>query len=260
MSAHVQTRAEFEYLPIELVEEIAWQLPLAGLRSFRLSGSRNAAAGLKPLLYFVPGAVSCSTLQSPRGVPCRQLSDLAAISRFRSIANVITSLTVGKGASKLDLLSQICLPNLSFFRMIQVEIESSQGVTIFLSNHANTLTSMEIREVDITCPLTEGDRHETLPQEWQAILRASKELPNISDLMILDIGYYNQQRDMRYKIWFHQESIYQNERLRREATGRYDALIRAKAAHATAKWAVQAVVDAVLLSTGKKVFQFQIAY
>lgn len=108
--------------------------------------------------------------------------------------------------------------------------------------------------------MTEGNRSETLPAEWRSLLSAIPELPHLAELVVLDLGYYNLDRDLRYKIWIDQEAIRQNEALRGSEGDRYPVLIRAKAAQATTKWAVPKVVDAVLQSTGKKVFKFQIPY
>jgi hypothetical protein len=194
------------------------------------------------------------------------LSDLVSLAPFPSVTSIITSLTIGRGASSidsLDLLSQLRLPSLTHFRINQVEIGLAHHIVLFLTNHANTLEGLEIREIDIICAVPEGSLHdlqETLPAEWRAILHTIKELPHVSDLLILDIGYVNQELDVRHKIWFHQESILRNERVRSESSGRYEALIRAKAAQASAQWAVQIIVNAVLQSTGKKVLKFQIAY
>lgn len=253
-------RTGLDSFPVELVEEIAWHMPLATLRDFRLSNRRAAAGGYKPLLRFVPTTITCSNLSLSREVSCRNISDLVSPAPIPFISSIISSLTIGRGASKLDLLSQLRLPSLTHFWINQIEIRAAHHTVLFLTNHANTLKSLEIREVDIVCAVTKASQEETLPPEWRAILLTIKELPHVIDFMILDIGYLNHESDARYKIWFHQESILRNERVRSQSSGQYEALIRAKAAQASAQWAVQLISDAVLQSTGKRVFKFQIAY
>lgn len=103
-------------LPAELVEKIAYQLPLATLKAFRLAEHRSAAAGFRPLLDFVPNAIKSSTLEL-RGRPNRELSQLAGLTSMPPIARILTSLIVGCGATRLDLLPKIHLPSLTHFEL-----------------------------------------------------------------------------------------------------------------------------------------------
>ena len=248
----------FAALPVELVERIAWFLPLTALKTFRSTDGKCAAAGLKPLLEFVPRAVNASMLELPGRVLNRDLDQLVDIATTPSISKVITSLTVGRGATRLELLSTIHLPNLLSFRLRQIEIDSAKYITTFLSGHENSLRSVELNKVDIICPLTEGSRNEILPMEWRDILTTIRGLPHLSELLVSDLGYYNAERDMTYRIWIDPAQIRENASLRCEEAGNCDVVIRATGAQARAKDAVDKAIDAVMLSTGKKVLKFRI--
>jgi hypothetical protein len=245
-------------LPAELVEKIAYQLPLATLKAFRLAEDRSAAAGFRPLLDFVPNAIKSSTLEL-RGRPNRELSQLVGLTSMPPIARIVTSLIVGCGATRLDLLPKIHLPSLTHFELKQLEITAARDVTTFLTNHSRTLQILELDKIDIICPLTEGHRNEILPAEWQAILATIRGLPHVAELLLSDLGYYNPQHDITYRIWINPAQIRENESLRREDGSGCDIVIRAKGAQATARGAVGKVIDAVLGSTGRKVFKFRIA-
>ena len=229
-------------LPAELVEKIAYQLPLATLKAFRLSESRCAAAGFKPLLGFVPNAINSSTLEQRGRASNRELSQLVDLTSIPPIARIVTSLTVGHGATRLELLSEIQLPSLACFRLKQIETTAAQDITTFLSNHAHTLQNLELDKVDIIRPLKEGNRNETLPTEWQNILTTIHGLPHVSDLLLSDLGYYNPNRDITYRIWIDPAQIRENESLRREDGSGCEVVIRAKGAQATARGAVGKVV------------------
>lgn len=245
-------------LPIELVEKVAYQLPLATLKDFRLSESRCAAAGFKPLLGFVRNAINCSTVELPGRTSKRKLSQVVDLAWIPWISKTITSLTVGHGATRLELLPEILLPSLASFRLKQIEISSASDVTTFLTNHAHTLQNLELDKVDIICPLSEADRNDTLPGEWHNILTTIRGLPQVADLLLSDLGYYNPKRDITYRIWIDPAQIRENESLRREDGNGCEVVIRAKGAQATAKGAVSKVVDAVLASTGRKVFRLRV--
>ena len=245
-------------LPAELVEKIAYQLPIATLKAFRLAKRSIAAAGFKPLVDFVPNAINCSTLELPNRTSNRELSQLLSLALIPWISKTITSLTIGHGATTLELLSEIQLPSLACFRLKQIEISSASNITTFLSNHAHSLQNLELDKVDIICLLTEGDRNEVLPREWHDILTVIRGLPHIADLLLSDLGYYNPKRDITYRIWIDPAQIRENEILRREDGDGCEVVIRAKGAQATARGAVGKVVDAVLASNGRKVFRLRV--
>ena len=248
----------FAGLPTELVERIAWFLPLPPLKTFRSMDCKCAAAGFKPLLEFVPHAVNSSMLDISGRVLNRELHQLACIASTSSISKVITSLTVGLGAARLDLLSEIRLLNLKSFRLKQIELNTASHVIAFLSRHENSLSSIEMSKVDVVCSLTEGSLNEVLPMEWRGILTPIRGLPQLSELLVSDLGYHNAARDLTYRIWINPRHIRGGAYTRCEEASSCDVVICAKGAQARTKHAVDKAIDAVLQSTGKKVLQFHI--
>jgi hypothetical protein len=94
--------------------------------------------------------------------------------------------------------------------------------------------------------------------EWRSILTTVRGLPHLSELLVSDLGYYNAERDITYRIWIDPEQIYENANLRCEEDSNCYVVIRATGAQARAKDAVAKAIDAVMQSTGKKVLKFRI--
>ena len=248
----------FAGLPMELVERVAWFLSLPALKTFRSRDCQCAAAGFKPLLEFVPHAVNSSMLDISGRVLNRELRQLACIASMSSISKVITSLTVGLGAAKLDLLSTIRLPNLKSFRLKQIELNTANHIMAFVSWHENSLRTIDMSKVDVVCPLTEGSLNEVLPIEWRGIFTTIRGLPKLSELLVSDLGYHNAPRGLTYRIWINPRHIRGSAYTRCEEASSCDVVICAKGAQARTKHAVDKAIDALLQSTGKKVLQFHI--